>query len=213
MTSADDKSLRRGGRSLIRLADIAVGTAAAAIPGGGVSYELVKRLFDHAREYVQQRNEDRLLALHQLLLEGLAEEDRTALLGQEFSANEYTTLLNLTLSDEEDEKVFHYARLLRGLVTQSWDSRTRRHLIKAFKALASSDFDFLLELIDVSHSAPAKSGVSTDRLTKSLAAHDPFSGATLQALTNWGFVARKDRAIWPSPTPLAEIVSTLLGPN
>src|SRR5437867_939136 len=140
-----EKSLTRSKRTLTSLGDIIVqgGAVGAGAPELGIVYKLIKTLVAHARAYYNDRRNDRIEDFHEKVLEGVPEDQRAEFLKAEFSVEDYYSILEKAVQDEENSKVEIYAKLFRCLIMGLIPDDYKLHLIKASRELNYSDFEFM----------------------------------------------------------------------
>lgn len=137
-------SKKDGAKSVLKFADLVSKLGLSQAPVGSAVYEVSKILVEAARDYVQGRNEKRIVEFHQTLLsrEGVSDQDMTH---AELSTADFHALLDACISDIEEEKTTPYARLTRSIALGLVPVSHRRHFIHSLKELAFDHLDILRE--------------------------------------------------------------------
>lgn len=143
------KSLAIIKKGSIKLADILVGTGIAiqAGPAGKLTYEISKLLVGYAQEFIKERNDERLNHFHRTLITGdLEEEEVKEFLEKDIDLEEYYTLLRAAIQDDEDQKTYYYAELLRKLALGQVPIEYKLYLMKIVKELTSFEIDLIRKI-------------------------------------------------------------------
>jgi len=198
-----EKSISRTKKSAISLADILAKEGVSIIvPGGGLAYELGKLLWNHTKTWYRDRTEARLEEFHERLLEGIPKESQEEFLKNEFSPEEYYSILNHVLQDEEDKKVGVYSRIFQGLQLNLIPDEYRLHLIKCSRELKCSDFELIRQLyINEKYEFKAP-GNRINQINSITISNDPIKAHSIQTLIRWGFLSTTDTKKPPWPTKL-----------
>lgn len=137
-------SKKDGAKSVLKIADVAIKLGFNLTPGGNAIYEATKIGLEAARDYVQGRNEKRIVEFHRTLLsrEGILDQD---MIHAELNAADFHALLDACVSDIEEEKTTPYANLTRSIALGLVPVTHRRHFIHSLKELAFEHLDILRE--------------------------------------------------------------------
>jgi hypothetical protein len=112
--------------------------------------DLSKALFKHGKQYFVDKQEQRLLAFNDALLNGvLFEAQKENLKKRGVKVDVYYSILNHVLSDEEDEKVEYYVKLFKFLALEDAERQYKQHLVKIFRELNKADFVLFEQLNDL----------------------------------------------------------------
>ena len=205
-----DKSITRAKKSAISIADILVEAGVDLVPGGGISYKLIKTIGSHISSWWQDHTKQRLEDFHEKLIYGIPLESQEEFLRNKFSIADYYSLLTHVVGDEEDEKVDIYVRLLQGLILGVIPQETKLHLIKAIRELKFSDFDFMRQIY-ISEKYEFKQPIDKKAQIKLLTLPtDPIKCYAVQTLIRLGFLYEKDGTRPPWPTGLLKMIVELL---
>lgn len=145
MKNSTSKSIERSKKSFFTISKIiAKEGCSAIIPGGGIAFEAVEILVNHAKQFYKDRTENRLHDFHQHLLgEEISEAENNEFIEKPISLEDYYSLLSAAIQDDEDKKVQLYANLLRSLAKGIITSENRLHIIKAAKEITSEEAEFI----------------------------------------------------------------------
>lgn len=202
------KSIQRSFESVKSLADLLADKGLSTVTGGMPIYKVAKILITHARKYYAERTRRRFEKFHEELLEGIPREAQVEFLASKFSVEEYYSLLNHVVQDEEDKKVRSYAKLFQGLILRALAPEFRLHLIKAARELKQSEFD-LIRLIYI-HSKYELIGwhSTSDQIEAVTKTDKPIVAASLENLIRLGFLSGKGQS--PKPTELLELAAEMV---
>ncbi|ABQ27666.1 hypothetical protein [Geotalea uraniireducens] len=206
-----ETSIQRSKKSTITLAEIGVKEGLGLIvPGGSAMYEIGKVLFEHGRRYIQDRNESRIDEFNKLLLEGVPESEQDKLINNEFSIEDYCSLLSSAIADDEQVKLQYYSTLLKSVILNKINPVYKIHILKSLKELSSEDIDYAKEIYIASkHVFKGPNSISAQ--VKSLVSPgDPLKIVSLQKLTRLGFLVNstKDECLMPSKI-MEEVVESI----
>lgn len=137
-------SKKDGVKSVLKIADLVSKLGLSPSPVGSAVYEVSKILVEAARDYVQVRNEKRIVEFHRTLLsrDGVVDQK---MISAELSAADFHALLDACVSDIEEEKTTPYATLTRSIALNLVPVTHRRHFIHSLKELAFDHLDILRE--------------------------------------------------------------------
>ncbi|WP_337153504.1 hypothetical protein [Pseudomonas protegens] len=155
-------SKKDGAKSVLKIADVAIKAGFSLAPVGSAIYEASKIGLEVARDYVQRRNEKRIVEFHRTLLsrEGVFDRD---LIDAELNAADFHALLDACVSDIEEEKTIPYAKLTRSIALGLVPVTHRRHFIHSLKELAFEHLDILRECYTLTrYSCASESGKLID---------------------------------------------------
>jgi len=211
MENKKTKSIQRTKKTAISFASV-LGreTSSLIIPGGGLALEGIKTLVEHCREWYKDRTEGRLYEFHERILKGINNEQLKDFLEKEFSIDEYYSLLNHVLQDEEDQKIDVYARIFQALQLGLILEKYRKHIIRCCRELKYSDFN-LMRLIYINEKyefvGPGNRVQQIKALTES---NDPIKAYGIQTLYRLGCLSEvdKNKPLWP--TELLKIIVELI---
>ena len=199
-------SIERSKKSFITLMD-ALGpeVLSTLVPGAGLVYKLSEVLITHAWEFHVDRNKDRIHEFHRALLDGTDVKDFKSFVSKQFSIEDYYTLLDSAVHDQEEAKIPIYSRFLKALIKQSVQEKYKIHLIKALKELTCSDVDLLRKIyISSKHDFVGKGGKSK-QIKQIVKIEDPLRFCTMQTLMRLGFIAQGlNNTEAPIPTEILE---------
>jgi hypothetical protein len=201
------KSKQRAAESARALAKSGAGLAAsfALGPAGGLVVVGLERLVEHARGVVSERRQRRVKQFHEELLAGIPAAEQSAFLERVESdadvAAEYARILEQVWEDDEEEKTGIYARLLRFLLGNVSDGRTRRHLVRSVRTLFASDLELLKAALRIGGWPWSDEETKTDAERAERQAHfqrqqdflndtDPINLSGIQRLEQAGFIKR-----------------------
>ncbi len=184
------KSIARTKKSTAKISDFLIKEGAAAlVPGGGLFYDAGKALFQHGKQYFQDRTEIRLDEFHQALLTGnFNDEEFDKFLGKEFELDDYYSVLSSCAQDIEDEKIRIYSQLMQSLITKNIATEIRRHFITSSKALTFSELSFLKELYIKSKFYLMTVGGTAEQIKNLLSPQNILTELTIEKLIAGGFV-------------------------
>lgn len=139
---AKKKSKKRAAESVRALAKAGVGLALG--PAAAVALD---RLLEHGRGFVWERKLGRVKKFNREFLAGIPAGEQHALVARiesdEDARAEWARIAEQVWEDDEEEKTGIYARLLRFLLSNVSDGRTRRHLVRSVRGLAVTDIELL----------------------------------------------------------------------
>lgn len=137
-------SKKDGTESVLKIADLAFKMGMSLAPGASAVYEATKISLEVARDYVQVRNEKRIVDFHRTLLtrDGVVDQK---MINAELNAADFHALLDACVSDIEEEKNTPYANLTRSIALGLVPVTHRRHFIHSLKELAFEHLDILRE--------------------------------------------------------------------
>lgn len=115
-------------KTVLKIADLAVKLGISLSPGANAVYEATKISLEAARDYVQARNEKRVIDFHRTLLyrDGVNNKE---IINAELNAADFHALLDACVSDIEEEKTSSYANLTRAIALDLVPVTHRRHFI------------------------------------------------------------------------------------
>lgn len=131
-------------KSVLKIADVATKLGFNLTPGGNAIYEASKIGLEAVRDYVQERNEKRIVEFHRTLLYREGDLDQKVS-NAELNTADFHALLDACLSDIEEEKTAPYANLTRSIALGLVPVTHRRHFIHSLKELAFEHLDILRE--------------------------------------------------------------------
>ncbi|MCP1649319.1 hypothetical protein [Pseudomonas nitroreducens] len=145
LVKAANLTTKGGGKTLLKIADIAIELGFSSMPVAGALYGFSKAGLEAARDYVQRRNINRLIGFHRELLfrDDLIDRGLTEC---EIDAAEFHALLDACVSDIEEEKTAPYAMLARSIALNVVPVTHRRHFIHSLKELSFEHLDILREV-------------------------------------------------------------------
>jgi hypothetical protein len=145
MENNKSKSLGRNKRTFFTMAKVLAKEGCAAIvPGGGIAFEAVEALVNHAKQFYKDRTETRLYEFHlHLLGEEITEAEQNEFMEKPISLEDYYSLLSAAIQDDEDNKVMLYANLLRNLSKGNISFENRIHILKVVKAMTFEEAEFI----------------------------------------------------------------------
>ncbi len=137
-------SKKDGAKSVLKIADLLFKMGISLTPGASAIYEASKITIEAARDYVQARNEKRVLEFHRILLsrDGIIDQK---IIDAELNTADFHALLDACVSDIEEEKTIPYANLTRSIALGVVPVAHRRHFIHSLKELAFEHLDILRE--------------------------------------------------------------------
>ncbi|EJM77253.1 hypothetical protein [Pseudomonas sp. GM60] len=192
LTRTTALSKKDGAKSVLKIADVAIKAGFSFTPVGGAIYEASKIGLEVARDYVQGRNEKRIVEFHRTLLsrEGVFDQD---LIDAELNAADFHALLDACVSDIEEEKTTPYAMLTRSIALGLVPVTHRRHFIHSLKELAFEHLDILRETYTMTrYSCISESGKLID--SRNFLTHlqsDSISQLALQTLMARGLITER----------------------
>ena len=145
MGNDKSKSLERSKATFFTMATIfAKEGCSVVIPGGGIAFEAVNTLVNHAKKFCKDRTETRLHEFHQHLLgEEISEAEQNEFMKKPISLEDYYSLLSAAIQDDEDKKLRLYANLLRNLSIGSIPSENKVHILKVAKSMTFEEAEFI----------------------------------------------------------------------
>lgn len=203
-----DKSISRTKKSTAKISDLLAREGAAAIMlGGGLFYDAGKTLFQHGKQYFQDRTEIRLDEFHQALLTGnFNEKEFEKILEKEFDLDDYYSILSSCVQDIEDEKIKIYAQLMQSLILKILDKNVRRHFITTSKSLAFQELSFLKELYINSKFDLMTVGGTSEQVKELLSSKDILKDLTIEKLVSSGFIHKNKSGLTPIGEQYAESI-------
>ncbi|MBI3895235.1 MAG: hypothetical protein HY313_04835 [Acidobacteria bacterium] len=206
MNSDERHSITRSKRSALKLTDFLVGEAAGSFPGGSSLYKVSKVLFDHAKEFIKDRGEKRLKEFHRRIF---SEEDRNSweeIKDKEFSIDEYYSLLNCVVQDEEEQKVIFYAKLFRLLLAGKVPEKYRAHIIRSAREIKYSDLELLRQIYMNEKYECGAPGDRQKQIRKITEPHNSLDQYSIQTLIRFGYLSQKNGTKPPWPTDLLKLL-------
>ena len=199
-----DKSLTRTKKTATSLLELLGPEAISSlIPGGTLAYGFAKTLVNHAIQFHEDRKQSRINDFHKMLLEGTSKEDYEIFFKQEFSSEDYYSLLSSTIRDDEDAKTIFYSKIFKALIIQKIPEKYKRHFIKSIRELSYSDIEILRGMY-ISSKHEIKCDTNTFTLQDSFPPKpekiDPIRNISIQALERLGFVDVHNNTIGENPT-------------
>lgn len=131
-------------KSVLKISDLALKLGFGFAPGASAIYELTKISLEAARDWMQIRNENRILDFHRTLLYKDQVIDQK-MMDAELNTADFHALLDACVSDIEEEKTTPYANLTRSIALGLVPVAYRRHFIHSLKDLAFEHLDVLRE--------------------------------------------------------------------
>tara|TARA_R110000796_G_C14532658_1_gene432054 strand:- start:585 stop:1631 length:1047 start_codon:yes stop_codon:yes gene_type:complete len=191
------KSLDRSKRSAMTIAQIlAKEGLSAAIPGGNLMFEAGRTLFDHANQYIKDRNEERLVRFHSVLLDSEGEpKEKEEILYGEFDPDDYHSLLASCIQDIEDKKTDLYANLLKRFIINSVPERERQLFIQGAKALSMDDVRFMREIYIKNKFDLMSPGGTAQQTKQLLETNDPILQILLSRFEYLGFLEAQQKKL------------------
>lgn len=185
-----NKSIARAKKSTVKVSEfLAREGAAALVPGGGLLYDAANALFQHGKQYYNDRTEDRLEEFHQaLLVRNFDDKKYEEFLEREFDLDDYFAVLSSCAQDIENEKIRIYSQLMQSLIRTSIQPNIRRHFITSSKDLTFSDLCFMKELYINSKYDLMTVGGSSQQVKNLLTTSDIFKKLTIEKLAARGFI-------------------------
>ena len=207
-----EKGLTRSKQTLTSLGDIIIqgGTVAAGAPELGILYKLIKTLVGHARAYYNDRRNDRIEDFHEKVLLGVPQDQREEFLKAEFSVEDYYSILEKAVQDEEDRKVEIYAKLFRCLIMGLIRDDYKLHLIKASRELNFSDFEFMRQLYINDKHEFIRPGNRLSQISDLTSPVNPMRAYSVQTLIRLGFLNERETHKPPWPNDLLKSFVELL---
>jgi hypothetical protein len=201
MKNQKNKSIQRSKKTAISFVDVlGKEVSSLIIPGGGIIYAGIKNLVEHVREWQKDRAEDRLFQFHDKIFRGISNKQLEDFLGKKFSINEYYSLLNHVLQDEEDQKIDIYARIFQalhmGLIPESY----RKHIITCSRELKYDDFE-LMRLIYINEKYEfVGPGNRVEQIMLLTTSNNPIKAYGIQTLHRFGCLSEIDKGkpLWPT---------------
>jgi len=205
MNTNREKSLIRSKKSLVRLSDFIAESAVSTIPGGAPVYKLSKILFNHAKKFVNDRQDARLKEFHEKILKEGDVDYLEEIKDKEFSIDEYYSLLNHVVQDEEDTKVEFYAKLFRIILSGKIPEEYRAHVIRSSSELKHSDIELLRKIYineKYEFKAPGNRTIQVRNITQP---KSPLETYSIQTLIRFGYLSEAVDNQPPWPTELLKI--------
>ncbi len=214
MNKEIEQSLSRSKKSLLKFCDFVAETTASSVPGGVPVYKLSKILVEHAHQFYKDRREQRLIDFHGKVLEEGTVQYWDSIKDKEFSIDEYYSLLNNVIQDEEDKKVDIYAKIFRLILLEKIPEKYRSHIIKSSRELTYSDFE-LMRTIYINEKyefkAPGNITIQVRNITQP---KSPLETYSIQTLIRFGYLSEgvDNKPPWPTEL-LKKIVECLYEEN
>jgi len=206
MDSDKNKSISRSKKSAVKLVDFLAEEAASVVPGGASAYKVGKHLFNHAKQFITDQREERLEDFHKRILSEGDNNYWEEVKDKEFQIDEYYSLLNFVVQDEEEQKVKFYADLFRLLLLRKLPEEYRDHIIRSARELKYSDIE-LLRQIYINDKYVFKSPGNKQNQIKELTQPDsPLKKHSIQTLIRFGYLSDKDGNKPPWPTELLKML-------
>ncbi len=202
-----EKSIARTKKSTIRLIDAATDAGLSLVPGGAGIYKFGKILVQHALGFYHDRRDERLANFHEKLLENVSTEEKDKIFNTEFSVEDYYSILNQLIHDEEDEKVAIYAKVFQAILLGLIPDDFKIHILKSIRELKYSDFDLMRRIyINEKYEfvAPGNKRSQISRITRP---KKPIELHSIQTLIRHGYLYEKDGTKPPWPTELNKFLA------
>ena len=180
--------------AVLKIADIIIqaGLNASGTFLPGAAYEFSTLSIGKLRDYIHNRDEQRIFEFHKMLLCRDDVVDGRILTGEIEEAN-YHALLNACLSDIEDEKTTPYANLTRAIALTKVPKELRRHFIFALKDISWDQLEKLQHIfvVDKYSVADAKGTLVPSIAVLIKLSGQPTDSLTYSALQSKGFLDDK----------------------
>lgn len=206
MSDEEDKSIARSRQSALKLADFLAEEGAGLIPGGASIYKVGKLLFEHARKFYTDRREERLEEFHRKILVEGDQNFWEEIKNKEFSLDEYYSLLNFVVQDEEEQKIDFYAKLFRLILLGKIPEKYRTHIIRSARELKFSDLEFLKQLYINEKYEFERPGNKISQISALTQAESPLKLYSVQTLIRFGYLSVRTEKKPPWPTKLLKLL-------
>lgn len=206
MSGDKERSIARSKRSAVNLVDFLAEGAVGLLPGGVPVYKVGKILWEHAGKFISDRREKRLEEFHR---KALSEGDCSyweEIKEKEFSIDEYYSLLNFVVQDEEEQKVDFYAKLFRLVLLGKIPEEYRTHIIRSARELKFSDIELLRQLYINDKYEFEGPGNRIRQIAELTQPNDPRQLYSIQTLIRFGYLSDKDGTKPPWPTKLLKLL-------
>lgn len=196
-------SIARSKASMISLAE-AIGSRVSdlVLPGSGTAYKVAKVLIKHAWRFYRDRGNMRVEEFHEVLLRGVPDTDMGSFLEKPFSIEDYYTLLDSALHDQEEAKVPRYSKFFKALINQSIDKKYRIHLIRVLKDLTYSDLMLARNIYISSQYNFIDDHGKIAQIRRILETSDPLTSCSIQKMIGFGLIS----PVKQDPTDLLKIL-------
>lgn len=205
-----EKSIARSKKSAIRLMDAIAEAGLSLVPGGSGVYKFGKILVQHAKDFYHDRREERLTEFHERLLENVTEKEKEKILTVEFSIEDYYSILNQLIQDEEDRKVEIYAKVFQAILLNLIPNSYKLHMIKSIREVKYSDFDLMRRIYINEKYEFVAPGNKTNQIKRITQPADPIELHSIQTLIRHGYLRDKDGNKPPWPSELNKFIVELL---
>lgn len=129
-------------------------------PGLAIIYEVFKILMDRAAERKNQGTQKRISAFQQVLLS----EENEPISFDDIDINDFTSLVEAMIRDEEDEKADYYSRMFVSITSSGVGRIEKLELLKTIKHLTSHDIEYLRKMY-IAQNFNLKGSIPTDKLS------------------------------------------------
>jgi hypothetical protein len=184
-----NKSLERRKKTATSLMKLFGKEACNVLPGGSFLFEIGDAFIEHVWHFQKDRKKSRIEDFHKTLFKGVPEKDYESLLSEEFSIEDYYTLLSNAIQDDEDAKTKFYSNMFKALMKNQIPAEYKLHFIKAVRELSCRDIEKMQEIYIYSKNEIKHGGYAWGA-SNSLKA-DPIENISNQALERLGFIEMK----------------------
>ena len=129
---------------------------------------------------------------------------------KEFFIEDYYSILNHILQDEEDAKIQIYAKIFKGIILDLIPLEYKIHIIKSARELKFSDFELMRRLYINDKYEFKVPGNRTKQIKQLTNTNDPMESHSIQSLIRLGFLLDKDGNDPPWPSKLLKMLVELL---
>ncbi len=206
MSDEEEKSIARSKQSAVRLVDIIAEEAAGIIPGGASTYKVGKLLFKHASDFYSDRRDKRLEKFYRKILSDGDPNYWEEIKDKEFSFDEYYSLLNFVVQDEEEQKIDFYAKLFRIILLGKIPEKYRAHVIRSARELKLSDIELLKQLYITEKVGNSGLRNQLSQISALTQPDSPLKMYSIQTLIRFGYLTVRKESKPPWPTKLLKLL-------
>jgi hypothetical protein len=130
----------------IKITDILMGAGITICfgPVGKISYEFSKLVLTNVQDFIKERDQKRFQEFHATFLAGeLESNEMEEFLQKDINSEDYYILLKAAIQDDENQKIRHYAELLRKIALKEVTDEHKLYLMKTVREMTYFEIDLI----------------------------------------------------------------------
>lgn len=209
-----DKSFERTKITFKNIIDSALRETCSTVPLGGIGYDWIKVLINHALKYREDQNQERIENFHHAIFQGVDASEKQQILECDFSMKDYIQILSYVVRDDENEKMDVYARIFKALQNNAIPQNYRNHFLRSSRELLTDDIEFMRKVFIVSKFKFKDDGDIDHQMRNLTITTDPIINLSIQNLVRTGFLYEKPATGPNKPTEMLNaFVNIIYTPN